>query len=142
MVIFGVALLAICMLCGIFLGEILGLSLGVEANVGGVGLAMLMLVLIVDYLKKRGKLSQPAQDGLGFWSAMYIPIVIAMSANQNVAGALDGGPLAIVAGVAVVVISWMFVPLLSKGQLQTEIDETVEESTIIGGGDINVRNIK
>lgn len=51
MVIFGVALLAICMLCGIFLGEIFGLSLGIEANVGGVGIAMLMLVLIVDYLK-------------------------------------------------------------------------------------------
>lgn len=38
---------------------------------------------------------------------MYIPIVIAMSANQNVAGALDGGPLAIVAGIAVVIISWI-----------------------------------
>ncbi|MEW9503169.1 malonate transporter subunit MadL [Jeotgalibacillus marinus] len=140
MVIFGVALLAICMLIGIFFGEILGLFLGVEANVGGVGIAMIMLVLIVDYLKKRGKLSLPAQDGLGFWSAMYIPIVIAMSANQNVAGALDGGPLAIMAGVAAALIGWLFVPLLSKGGLQTE--ETVEENTFIGGENKNVRNIK
>ena len=140
MVIFGVALLAICMLIGLFFGEIFGLFLGVEANVGGIGIAMIMLVLIVDYLKKRAKLSQPAQEGLGFWSAMYIPIVIAMSANQNVAGALDGGPLAIMAGVAAALIGWMFVPLLSKGGLQTA--ETVEENTFIGGENKNVRNIK
>ncbi|PGT82781.1 MULTISPECIES: malonate transporter subunit MadL [Bacillaceae] len=142
MVIFGVALLAICMLCGIFLGEIFGLSLGIEANVGGVGIAMLMLVLIVDYLKKREKLSQAAQDGLGFWSAMYIPIVIAMSANQNVAGALDGGPLAIVAGIAVVIISWIFVPILSKGKFQASGNSAVENSHMNGGGNSNVRNIK
>jgi malonate transporter MadL subunit len=142
MVIFGVALLAICMLCGVFLGEILGISLGIETNVGGVGLAMLMLVLIVDYLKKRGKLSQSAQDGLGFWGAMYIPIVVAMSANQNVAGALDGGPLAIVAGIAAVSISWMVVPVLSRGGLKTADASTVNENTSLGGGSNNVRNIK
>lgn len=44
---------------------------------------------------------------------MYIPIVIAMAASQNVLGALAGGPLAILAGVAVVAISWACVPLLS-----------------------------
>lgn len=115
MVIFGVALLAVCMLVGVFLGELFGIALGVQANIGGVGIAMLMLVLIVDYLKKRNKLSKPAQEGLSFWSAMYIPIVIAMAASQNVAGALEGGPLAIVAGVACVFISWSLVPLLSKG---------------------------
>ncbi|QBP40163.1 malonate transporter subunit MadL [Paenisporosarcina antarctica] len=143
MVIFGVALLAICMLIGVFLGELLGLSIGIEANVGGIGLAMIILILLVDYLKKRDKLSQPAQEGLGFWSAMYIPIVIAMSANQNVAGALDGGPLAIMAGIAAVVISWMLVPLLSKGGSETAIDKTVEENTIIiGDEDYNARNIK
>jgi malonate transporter MadL subunit len=140
LVIFGVALLAICMLCGIFLGETLGLLLGIDANVGGVGLAMIMLVLVVDYYKKRGKLSQPAQDGLSFWSAMYIPIVIAMSANQNVAGALDGGPLAILAGIAAVVISWMVVPILSTGKLIPASKAT--NHTIVEGEDLNARNIK
>ncbi|MGO4890455.1 malonate transporter subunit MadL [Anaerobacillus sp. MEB173] len=140
MVIFGVALLAICLLIGVVLGELLGVSLGVNANVGGVGLAMIMLVLIVDYLKKRNKLSKPAQDGLSFWSAMYIPIVIAMSANQNVAGALDGGPLAIAAGVAAVIISWLLVPVLSRGGgKQNEEDE--EENTVLVGGESNVRNV-
>ncbi|MCM3790516.1 malonate transporter subunit MadL [Domibacillus sp. 8LH] len=141
MVIFGVALLAICMLTGLFFGEMLGVLLGIDANVGGVGLAMLMLVLIVDYLKKRGKLSQPAQEGLGFWSAMYIPIVIAMSANQNVAAALDGGPLAVVAGVAAVVISWMLVPLLSKGAHQVPVEEG-KENQMLAGGESNVSNVK
>ncbi|MBD1379438.1 malonate transporter subunit MadL [Metabacillus arenae] len=142
MVIFGVALLSICMLTGIFLGEMMGLSLGIEANVGGVGIAMLMLVLIVDYLKKRDKLSKAAQDGVGFWSAMYIPIVIAMSANQNVAGALDGGPLAIITGIAVVLISWMFVPILSKSKSQTSSENITVDNDIIGGKTTNVRNIK
>ncbi|MCI2257040.1 malonate transporter subunit MadL [Domibacillus sp. PGB-M46] len=141
MVIFGVALLAMCMLTGLFFGEMLGVLLGIEANVGGVGLAMIMLVLIVDYLKKRGKLSQPAQEGLGFWSAMYIPIVIAMSANQNVAAALDGGPLAVVAGVAAVVISWMLVPLLSKGAPPIPVEEE-KENPVLAGGESNVSNVK
>lgn len=130
MVIYGVALLAICMLIGVFLGELLGLTIGIQANIGGIGLAMIILILLVDYLKKHGRLSLPTQDGLGFWSAMYIPIVIAMSANQNVAGALDGGPLAIMAGVTAIVISWSFVPLLSKGGSPTAKDKTIEENTI------------
>lgn len=138
MVIYGVALLSICLLAGMLLGELLGMLLGIDANVGGVGLAMLFLVLIVDYLKKNNKLSVPAQEGLGFWSAMYIPIVIAMSANQNVVAALDGGPLAITAGVMAVVLSWAAVPLLSRGGNVEE--ETVEEVTL--GGEGHVRNAK
>jgi len=139
MVIFGVALLAICMLIGVFFGETLGVLMGVEANVGGVGIAMLLLILIVDYLKKRGKLSQPAQDGLSFWNTMYIPIVVAMSANQNVVAALDGGPLALLAGVIAVVASWILVPILSKGGTKTVIEE---ENSMLNGGDRNVRNIQ
>ncbi|HHW37258.1 MAG TPA: malonate transporter subunit MadL [Bacillales bacterium] len=131
MVIFGVSLLAVCMLVGVFLGELFGLALGVQANIGGVGIAMLMLVLIVDYLNKRNKLSKPAQEGLSFWSAMYIPIVIAMAASQNVAGALDGGPLAIVAGVACVFISWSLVPLLSKGGSKDSLYEEIEQEKVI-----------
>lgn len=142
MVIFGVALLAACTLIGVFMGELLGLSLGIDANIGGIGIAMIGLVLVVDYLKKRNKLSQPAQDGLSFWSAMYIPIVIAMSANQNVLGAIKGGPLAITAGIAAVVVSWMLVPLLSKGGSPIADDEILEEKTSLGGKDKYARNIE
>jgi hypothetical protein len=37
MTIFGVALLALCTLVGVFVGDLLGIVLGVKANVGGVG---------------------------------------------------------------------------------------------------------
>lgn len=46
MVIYGVALLAFCYLTGVFLGDILGAALGVKANVGGVGFAMLFLIIL------------------------------------------------------------------------------------------------
>ncbi len=45
MIIYGVALLAACLLAGLYIGELLGQLLGVQANVGGVGIAMLLLVL-------------------------------------------------------------------------------------------------
>lgn len=135
MVIFGVALLAICFLSGLFFGDLLGLILGIDSNVGGVGFAMLFLILLVEYLKKKEKLNKQTQEGVAFWSGMYIPIVIAMSAQQNVAGALDGGMLAIIAGVAVVLISWAVVPLLSKGG---SVNEDIEGSII--GGDQSVGN--
>ncbi|MBI0576801.1 malonate transporter subunit MadL [Neobacillus cucumis] len=137
MVIFGVALLSICLLSGVFFGDLLGQILGIDANVGGVGFAMLMLILLVEYLKKKDKLNKQTQEGLGFWSGMYIPIVIAMSAQQNVVAALDGGVLAIVAGVSVVLISWAIVPLLSRGG---SLNTTLE--TDMAGGEQHVRNIR
>lgn len=136
MVIFGVAILSICFLFGVFFGDLLGQILGIDANVGGVGFAMLMLILLVEYLKKKDKLNKQTQEGLAFWSGMYIPIVIAMSAQQNVVAALDGGILAIIAGVAVVVISWAVVPLLSKGG-KVEILEMD-----VNGGEQGVRHIR
>lgn len=114
MAVYGVAILSICMLVGTFVGDVFGKVIGVKANVGGVGVAMLMLVLIVDYLTKKGKLKKQSQEGIAFWSAMYIPIVIAMAAQQNVVVALKGGPVAILAGVAATIVCVALVPILSK----------------------------
>ncbi|WP_432212586.1 malonate transporter subunit MadL [Pseudomonas aeruginosa] len=100
MIIYGVALLSLCTLAGLFIGEILGVLLGVPANVGGVGIAMLLLIFVGSYLGKRGLLSAKTEQGVEFWSAVYIPIVVAMAAQQNVLGALSGGPAAILAGIA------------------------------------------
>lgn len=91
MIIYGVALLSLCTLAGLFIGEILGVLLGVPANVGGVGIAMLLLIFVGSYLGKRGLLSAKTEQGVEFWSAVYIPIVVAMAAQQNVLGALSGG---------------------------------------------------
>ncbi|WP_101845647.1 malonate transporter subunit MadL [Halobacillus sp. Marseille-P3879] len=137
MVIYGVALLSICMLAGVILGELLGAAIGIEANVGGVGIAMVILVLLVDYLKRNKKLDIKSEEGMGFWGAMYIPIVIAMAANQNVVAALDGGPVALLAGVVTVFVSWALVPLLSNIGKDTS---SFSEEEI--GGTENVRNIK
>lgn len=130
MAIYGVALLSICMLVGVFVGDLLGKLVGVSANVGGVGVAMLMLVFLVDYLKKKKKLDIKSQEGLSFWSAMYIPIVVAMAAQQNVVAALKGGPLALIAGVAATAASVALVPVIAKiGQgkdkefILTEVEE-------------------
>ncbi|SDO35816.1 malonate transporter, MadL subunit [Paenibacillus sp. yr247] len=100
MVIYGVALLSISTLVGVFVGELLGKLLGVNANIGGVGIAILLLLLITDYLKKKNKLTLTSQEGLKFWSGMYIPIVVAMAAQQNVLAALKGGPVAILAAIS------------------------------------------
>ena len=98
MVIYGVAFLAVCMIAGLFLGEAMGVLIGVEANVGGVGIAMIIMILVSDYLRKRGRLVPLTEQGILFWSAIYIPVVVAMAAKQNVLGALRGGPAAILAG--------------------------------------------
>jgi len=114
LVIYGVALLAGCMLAGLYLGELLGVLIGVEANVGGVGLAMLLLILLSDRLRKAGRLSTLTEQGVLFWSAIYIPVVVAMAAKQNVIAAVKGGPAAILAGVGAVALSFLLVPVLSR----------------------------
>lgn len=114
MVIYGVALLSFCMLTGIFVGEILGALLGVEANVGGVGIAMLLLLFLTNLSGNRFRLGPMTDSGLTFWSAMYIPIVVAMAAKQNVIAAMSSGWMAIIAGVAAVAVSFAMIPLLSR----------------------------
>ena len=114
MIIYGVALLGVCLLVGVFLGELLGQIIGVKANVGGVGISMLLLIFLSHWRPIKKKLADGAASGVLFWNAMYIPIVVAMAAKQNVVGALSGGWLAISAGVTAVVLSFALVPILSK----------------------------
>ncbi|SDR95424.1 malonate transporter subunit MadL [Pseudomonas oryzae] len=114
MIIYGVALLAICTLAGLFVGDLLGVLIGVPSNVGGVGIAMLLLIFGGSYLHRRGALGAKTEQGIEFWSAIYIPIVVAMAAQQNVVGALSGGPAAILAGLAAVSLSFALVPVLDR----------------------------
>jgi malonate transporter MadL subunit len=114
LVIYGVSLLAGCLLAGLYLGELLGQLIGVQANVGGVGIAMLLMILLSDRLRKAGRLNPITEQGVLFWSAIYIPVVVAMAAKQNVLAALEGGPAAILAGVGAVVVSFALVPVLSR----------------------------
>ena len=99
MIIYGTALLALCHLTGLFLGDLLGVAIGVKSNVGGVGIAMLMLIFLKIYLHDKGLMPKETEAGVGFWGAMYIPVVVAMAANQNVVAALKGGPVALLSAV-------------------------------------------
>jgi malonate transporter MadL subunit len=114
MVIYGVALLSSCLLAGAFLGDLLGELIGVEANVGGVGIAMLLLILLSDRLRTRGRLNPISQRGILFWSSIYIPVVVAMAAKQDVVSALEGGPAALLAGTLAVAVGFLLVPLISR----------------------------
>ena len=114
MVVYGVALLSVSMLVGVFVGDILGKLIGVQANVGGVGIAMILLLLLSNLSHSRFQLGDLTQKGIGFWSAMYIPIVVAMAAKQNVIAAISSGWMAIIAGIAAVAVSFAAIPLLSR----------------------------
>ncbi|MPR32623.1 malonate transporter subunit MadL [Salmonirosea aquatica] len=114
MIIYGVALLAFCYVVGQLVGEYLGLLIGVDANVGGVGFAMLLLVVLHDWLHKKGRLDLPTEDGIYFWNQMYIPIIVAMAAIQNVKLAVSSGLVVLLAGSVPVVVCLAVLPLLSR----------------------------
>lgn len=122
MIIFGTALLAVCTLTGITIGNLLGKLMGIPANVGGIGIAMLILIFIGNYLKNKNLLQEEIEKGITFWSAIYIPVVVAMAAKQNVFGAVSGGTMAITAGIVAVAIGFILVPTLSK--LASKTDDT------------------
>lgn len=114
MVIYGVALLSLCMLVGVFVGDLLGDVIGVQANVGGVGIAMLLLIYLSNLSADKWRLAPITENGVHFWSAMYIPIVVAMAAKQNVIAAISSGWMAITAGVAAVAVSFAMIPVLAR----------------------------
>lgn len=59
MPILGTALLAFCLIVGLIVGNLVGVALGIDTNVGGVGIGMLLLVLASDRLQAAGRLSRP-----------------------------------------------------------------------------------
>jgi len=127
MVIYGVALLSACLLIGLYLGDILGMAIGVEANVGGVGIAMLLLIGLANVSKIRVRIDPLTSSGISFWSAMYIPIVVAMAAKQNVLAALSGGVLAVLAGGLAVLASFALIPVMSRLGRPGTTDEDRDE---------------
>ena len=123
MTIFGVALLAVCTLIGALLGDLLGMALHVKSNVGGVGIAMILLILARAWMQKRGMLSHPMKLGVEFWASLYIPIVVAMASTQNVAGAVRGGPVVVTAALGSVLLCWL--AMAAIGRLGRAEGETV-----------------
>ena len=130
MTISGVALLALCTLLGQIVGELLGSLLGVQANVGGVGFAMLLLIGMRLWLQQRGFLSEGVNRGVSLWGSLYIPIVVAMAAQQDVVAAVTGGPMVVLGAILVVGLCFASVALIGRlvgaGETMDEIEAREE----------------
>ncbi|GLU42463.1 malonate transporter subunit MadL [Allomuricauda sp. NBRC 101325] len=122
MKIYGVALLAACFLLGKLLGRLLGHILDINSDIGGVGFAMFLLMTSSIYLRKKKWLVLETEKGIWFWSAMYIPIIVAMTSTLNVKAALSGGVLAVILGICATVVCMFMVPLISKIGREKNID--------------------
>lgn len=116
MIIYGTALLAVCHLLGIFIGDLLGQALGVKTNVGGVGIAMLLLIFARIYMQKKDMLPKLTELGVEYWGAMYIPVVVAMAAQQDMVSALRGGPVALLSAVAAVGLCAVAISLINRAE--------------------------
>lgn len=114
MLIYGTAILAVCHVIGDYAGSLIGVSLGVKANIGGVAVAMILLIAAKEYLAKKGHLPQSTQFGVLYWSGIYIPIVVAMSAGQNVVAALSGGLAGIIVSITILIGTAFVIRWLNK----------------------------
>lgn len=114
MFIYGLALLSFSYLLGQWLGEILGKLIGINSNVGGVGFAMIILMLLKELFERKGWWNTELILGINFWNKMYIPVVIAMAASLNVQSAVSSGLLAVLVGLIPVVFAFIFFPFLLK----------------------------
>ena len=126
MEIYGLGIVAACYFAGNFIGRILGQIIGIGGNVGGVGLAMLLLVIVTAKIHKKGGFSERTEKGIIFLSSIYIPVVVAMAAKQNVVAAIDGGAVAFLAGGVATIGAMFLVPLISKIGNKSETLENVK----------------
>lgn len=120
MIIYGTALLALCHLLGIFLGDALGTLLGVKTNVGGVGIAMLLLIFARLYMQSTNRLPKLTELGVEYWGAMYIPVVVAMAATQDMVAALRGGPVAVLAAIGSAVLCACVISAINRTERQED----------------------
>ena len=114
MSIYGVGLLALCYIVGKFFGRLLGVVVGLNSDIGGVGFAMLLLIIAVGHCKKKGWLTEKSRAGIAFWKSMYQPVVVALASIQDVRAALKSGVVAIGGSILGVVIAFALIPVLAK----------------------------
>ena len=118
--IYSLVTLALCMLLGKYIGTCLGTIVGIHADVGGVGFAIILLLIVTNC--KRFTFNQKADfiQGMNFWKKMYIPVVVAMAASQNVYRMLNSGMVAIVGGAAAVAFPFLLLYILHKKEERRE----------------------
>ena len=110
--IYGVATLAGCMLLGTLIGTVFGDLIGAGTEIGGVGFAMLLLIFVTNSKKLKFTQKPAFIQGLQFWKAMFIPVVIAMTASQNVFHMMSSSIVALAAGAAAVGFSFFMLYVL------------------------------
>ena len=118
--IYSLVTLAVCMLLGKYIGTCFGTLVGINADVGGVGFAILLLLFVGNsklfpFTKRKDFI-----DGMTFWKKMYIPVVVAMAASQNVYRMLNSGMVAIVGGAASVAFPFLLLYILHKREERRE----------------------
>ena len=112
--IYSLVTLSLCMIVGKYIGLLLGTLVGIDADVGGVGFAIILLVLVTNSSWFPFTQKKEFIDGVNFWKKMYIPVVVALAATQNVYRMLTSGMVAIVAGSAAVAVPFLILYLLHK----------------------------
>lgn len=118
--IYGMGIVGAFMFVGCFLGNLLGNALGLNSDVGGVGFSMVLFIIFQIMMEKKGKsLHKATEGGIEFVSALYIPIVVAMSMNQDVYSALSSGLIPLISGTVAVVLSLLALPVLKKALVKS-----------------------
>ena len=112
--IYSLVTLALCMLLGKYIGTCFGTLVGINADVGGVGFAILLLLFVGNSKLFSFTKRKDFQDGMSLWKKMYIPVVVAMAASQNVYQMLTSGMVAIIGGAASVAFPFLLLYILHK----------------------------
>lgn len=118
--IYSLVTLALCMLLGKYIGTCFGALVGINADVGGVGFAILLLLFVNNCKWFPFAKKQDFTQGMNFWKKMYMPVVVAMAASQNVYRMLNSGMVAIVGGAAAVVFPFLLLYILHKREERRE----------------------
>ncbi|MNJ03733.1 Malonate transporter MadL subunit [compost metagenome] len=63
---------------------------------------------------------------------MYIPVVVAMAAQQNVVTALHGGPVAVLAAIGSVVVCGCTIALISRTHKGEPLPDEAADVTSVG----------
>jgi malonate transporter MadL subunit len=100
-----------------------------------VGIAMMLLIAARIWLNKRGLWTAGVNQGVMLWASLYIPIVVAMAAQQDVAAAVTGGPMVLIGGIGVVCLCFAMVALIGRVAGRGETMDEIEARDAAGTAD-------
>ena len=132
-IIFGFAIVSFCYIVGKWIGMNFGAMIGV-GDVGGVAFAMLGVVVISNTKLWSGRVDERVKNGVMIASAIYLPVIVAMVYKTNVWGAVQAGPIAIIAGFMAILTGLLLVRPLARIGPVVKIPEAKKEKEGKEGG--------